>query len=120
MNYRISDRAKGLSPSLTLAIDSKAKAMKALKSRLLDLEREKQDAAVSAERKSMVSTGERSQKIRTYNYPQNRVTDHRINESFTLDQVMVGRLGLVVDAIEQFARSQRKSEMEQSSKSTAS
>jgi peptide chain release factor 1 len=66
-----------------------------------------------------VGSGDRSQRIRTYNFPQNRVTDHRINESFTLDQVMVGRLGLVIDAIEQHAREQRKTEMEQSAKPMA-
>ena len=59
-------------------LKNKAKAMTILRSRLLAAEREKQDAARSAARKSMVGSGDRSEKIRTYNYPQNRVTDHRI------------------------------------------
>jgi peptide chain release factor 1 len=63
-----------------------------------------------------VGSGDRSQRIRTYNFPQNRVTDHRINESFTLDQVMAGRLGLVIGAIEQHARQARKDAMERSAK----
>ena len=55
----------------------------------------------------------------TYNFPQNRLTDHRINESFTLDQVMAGRLGLVIDAIERHAREQRRSDMERSAKASS-
>ena len=62
-----------------------------------------------------MGSGDRSQRIRTYNFPQNRVTDHRINESFTLDQVMAGRLGLVLDAIEEHARQARRAEMERTS-----
>ena len=61
----------------------------------------------------------RSQRVRTYNFPQNRLTDHRINESFTLDQVMAGRLSLVIEATEQHARQQRKAAMEQSAKPLA-
>jgi peptide chain release factor 1 len=81
-------------------LKNKAKALKVLKSRLLDIEREKQDAAVSAERKSMVSTGERSQKIRTYNYPQNRVTDHRIRLTLNkLDRIIEGDLEELITAL---------------------
>jgi peptide chain release factor 1 len=81
-------------------LKNKAKAMKVLKSRLLDLEREKQDAAVSAERRGMVGTGERSQKVRTYNYPQNRVSDHRIKLTLNkLDRVIAGDLEELVTAL---------------------
>ncbi len=74
-------------------IKNRAKATKVLKSRLLDLEIRKQQAAIGAERRSMVGTGERSEKIRTYNYPQNRVTDHRIGLTlYKLDRIIEGAL----------------------------
>jgi peptide chain release factor 1 len=93
-----------------------AKALRVLKTRIYEYRRAIEHEKRSAERKTLVGSGDRSQRIRTYNFPQNRLTDHRINESFTLDQVMVGRLGLVIDAIEQHARELRRSEMERSSK----
>ena len=81
-------------------LKNKAKALKVLRSRLLDQERERQEAAQVAERRSMVSTGERSQKIRTYNYPQNRVTDHRIKLTLSkLDRVIEGDLGELITAL---------------------
>jgi peptide chain release factor 1 len=71
-----------------------------LRSRLYELELEKQQAAVGAERRSMVGTGDRSEKIRTYNFPQNRVTDHRIGLTLhQLDIVMDGRLDPIVEAL---------------------
>jgi peptide chain release factor 1 len=89
-------------------LKNKAKALKVLKSRLLDIEREKQEAALSAERRSMVSTGERSQKIRTYNYPQNRVTDHRIRLTLNkLDRIIEGDLDELVTAL----RTHRQAEL---------
>ena len=93
-----------------------AKALRVLKTRLYEYRRNIEHQKRSAERKTLVGSGDRSQRIRTYNFPQNRVTDHRINESFTLDQVMAGRLGLVLDAIEQHARQARKAAMEQTAK----
>ena len=81
-------------------LKNKAKAMKVLKARLFDIEREKQEAAVSAERRGMVGTGERSQKIRTYNYPQNRVSDHRIRLTLNkLDRIIGGDLDELVTAL---------------------
>src|SRR6059058_5202187 len=81
-------------------LKNKAKALKVLRSRLLDIEREKQDAALSAERRGMVGTGERSQKIRTYNYPQNRVSDHRIRLTLNkLDRVIEGDLDELITAL---------------------
>jgi peptide chain release factor 1 len=72
---------------------NKAKALQILSAKLLDIEREAQADAISSERRSMVGSGERSEKIRTYNYPQNRITDHRIQlPHHNLDQVMQGDL----------------------------
>jgi peptide chain release factor 1 len=88
-----------------------AKALRVLKTRLYEHERQIEHARRSSERKELVGSGDRSQRIRTYNYPQNRVTDHRINENFTLDQVMAGRLGLVIDALERHVRDARRREM---------
>ena len=93
-----------------------AKALRVLKTRIYEHRRQIEHDKRSAERKTLVGSGDRSQRIRTYNFPQNRLTDHRINESFTLDQVMAGRLVLVIEAIEQHARELRRSEMEGSAK----
>jgi peptide chain release factor 1 len=82
-------------------IKNKAKALKILRSRLLEIEREKADAALAAERRGMVSTGERSMKVRTYNYPQNRVTDHRIKLTLNkLDRIVSGDLAEVISALQ--------------------
>ena len=77
-----------------------AKAMKILKSRLFDIEQEKRDAAERATRKAMVGSGDRSEKIRTYNFPQNRMTDHRIGLTLhQLDAVMEGKIEEVISAL---------------------
>jgi peptide chain release factor 1 len=80
---------------------NRAKAMAVLRTRLYDLERQKQDAARAAERRGQVGTGDRSERIRTYNFPQGRVSDHRINLTlYKLPQVMEGEaLGELVDAL---------------------
>jgi peptide chain release factor 1 len=91
-------------------IKNRAKAERVLRSRLYELELEKQQAELGAERRSMVGTGDRSEKIRTYNFPQNRVTDHRIN--FTLHQldiVMDGKLDPIIDALVTHYRNQQQS-----------
>ena len=81
-------------------IKNRAKALRVLRSRLLDMEREKQAQALAQERRSMVGTGDRSEKIRTYNFPQNRLTDHRIGLTIhQLDSIMDGRLAPVIDAL---------------------
>jgi peptide chain release factor 1 len=81
-------------------IKNRAKAMRVLRSRLYEIELEKQQAEVGAERRSMVGTGDRSEKIRTYNFPQNRLTDHRIGLTLhQLDLVMDGRLEQIIDAL---------------------
>src|SRR6266568_1071023 len=96
-------------------IKNRAKGMRVLRSRLLDMEREKQAQALAQERRSMVGTGDRSEKIRTYNFPQNRVTDHRIGLTLhQLDLVMEGRLQPIVDAlIAHFQSEQLKAETNQ-------
>src|SRR5437868_5950866 len=77
-----------------------AKAMRVLRSRLYEIEREKQQKALSDERRSMVGTGERSEKIRTYNYKENRVSDHRINLTLhRLDAIMEGDLSQILEPL---------------------
>ena len=81
-------------------LKNKAKAMEILKTKLYDLELRKQEETLGNERRSKVGTGDRSEKIRTYNYPQNRVTDHRISFSLMeLDRVMVGGLEPIIQAL---------------------
>jgi peptide chain release factor 1 len=83
-------------------IKNRAKAERVLRSRLYEMELEKQQAALGAERRGMVGSGDRSEKIRTYNFPQNRLTDHRIGLTLhQLDQVMDGRLDPIIDALTQ-------------------
>jgi peptide chain release factor 1 len=80
---------------------NKAHAMKLLKAKLFEMERERVDSARAAERKSMVGSGDRSERIRTYNFPQGRVTDHRINLTlYKLDKIIAGDdLGDIIDAL---------------------
>ena len=74
--------------------------MQVLKTRLYDIEAEKQRDAESAERKGMVGTGDRSERIRTYNFPQNRLTDHRINLTlYSLDRIIEGDMGPLLEAL---------------------
>ena len=76
---------------------NKAKAMKVLRSRLLDLETAEQQSRISEERKTMVGSGDRSERIRTYNFPQGRVTDHRIGLTlYKLEDLLQGNLNLVI------------------------
>jgi len=79
---------------------NKAKALKILRARLLDRAQAEQQAAISANRKAMVGSGDRSEKIRTYNFPQSRVTDHRVNVTLhQLDRVLDGDLEGIIDAL---------------------
>ena len=89
-------------------IKNREKGMRVLRSRIYELELEKQQAAIGAERKKMVGSGDRSEKIRTYNFPQNRVTDHRIGLTVhQLDQVIEGRLDAFIDGLTAFHNSER-------------
>ena len=79
---------------------NKDKAMRVLRSRILEMEMKKQTDAIAADRKSQVGTGDRSERIRTYNYPQGRVTDHRIGLTlYKLDSFLNGNLDEVIDAL---------------------
>ncbi|HEX9161942.1 MAG TPA: peptide chain release factor 1 [Thermoanaerobaculia bacterium] len=81
-------------------IKNRAKALKVLKARLYDIERQKRETELSATRKSMIGTGDRSEKIRTYNFPQDRVTDHRIGLTVhNLPSVMNGGLDVIIDPL---------------------
>ncbi len=79
---------------------NKAKALKVMKARIYDLEMRKQQESVSSQRRNMIRSGDRSEKIRTYNFPQGRVTDHRINLTlYRLEEVLHGSLDLLIDEI---------------------
>ncbi|MCX8029998.1 MAG: peptide chain release factor 1 [Thermodesulfovibrionales bacterium] len=81
-------------------IKNREKAMKVLRSRVLEIEREKKERERALDRKSQVGTGDRSERIRTYNYPQNRVTDHRIGLTLhKLEQVLEGELDEIIDPL---------------------
>ena len=81
-------------------LQNRAKAMLMLKTKLYAMEEEKRNAEVSGTRKAQVSTGDRSAKIRTYNFPQNRVTDHRIGLTlYSLDTFLDGEIGGMIDAL---------------------
>lgn len=81
---------------------NRAKAMSLLQSKILSIQRETQAAEQSATRKSLVGTGDRSERIRTYNFPQGRLTDHRINLTlYKLDEIMEGKIGDIVEALRQ-------------------
>ena len=81
---------------------NKDRAMQILRSKLYEAEQAKQAAAVAAERKSQIGSGDRSERVRTYNFPQNRVTDHRLtgdNKNFNIAAIMNGNLDPLIDAL---------------------
>jgi peptide chain release factor 1 len=88
-------------------------AMSVLRARLFDLERQKMDDERAADRKSQVGSGDRSERIRTYNFPQGRMTDHRINLTlYKLDQVIGGDLDDIIDALTAEDQAMKLAEME--------
>ena len=94
---------------------NKAKALKVLKARLFDLETRKQQESLSSQRRNMIRSGDRSEKIRTYNFPQSRITDHRINLTlYRLDEVMNGDLDLLINEIQLADQNERLKEDETS------
>jgi peptide chain release factor 1 len=89
-------------------LKNRNKAMRTLRARIVEAERERQEAEIAQNRKSQVGTGERSEKIRTYNFPQNRVTDHRVGMTLhKLEQVLEGDLDELVQAL----KAQRQQEV---------
>ena len=93
---------------------NRQKALTVLRSRLLDAERRKQEESIGEERRSQVGTGERAEKIRTYNYPQDRITDHRIGQNFhNLPGSMEGNIDDIIDALTAYFRLQSVSGTEQ-------
>ncbi|MBI2684217.1 MAG: peptide chain release factor 1, partial [Actinobacteria bacterium] len=89
-------------------LQNREKAMRVLRARLYDRARAEQEAKLRQARRSHVGSGDRSEKIRTYNYPQNRVTDHRVNVNVSLrEEVLQGRLGTLTDALQSDERRRR-------------
>jgi len=87
---------------------NRAKAWRILRSRIYEYYEGKKRAERDWQRKIMIGSGDRSQKIRTYNYPQNRLTDHRINLSlYNLDKIMGGDMGELIAALKDYDREQR-------------
>ena len=86
---------------------NRAQALRILRTRVLDAEKQRLHAERAAERKSQVGTGDRSDRIRTYNYPQNRCSDHRLGENFSLETVLGGRLMPILEALEDRDREDR-------------
>ena len=92
---------------------NKELAMQVLRSRLYEMERARVDDARAAERKSQVGSGDRSERIRTYNFPQGRITDHRINLTlYALQQIMAGDLGEILNALSAHDQAEKLAEME--------
>src|SRR5688572_17041591 len=92
---------------------NKAKALKVLRARLYDQERSRKDAERASARKSQVGSGDRSERIRTYNFPQGRCTDHRINLTlYKLDRVMEGEMEEIIDALIAHDQAERLSEIQ--------
>jgi peptide chain release factor 1 len=92
---------------------NRAIAMQVLRARLYEMERDRQANERAAERKSQVGSGDRSERIRTYNFPQGRLTDHRINLTlYSLSQIMAGDLDAVVNALVAHDQAEKLAEME--------
>ena len=97
-------------------IKNRAKAMKVLRARLYEIEMQKQQDAIAKERRGQVGTGERSEKIRTYNFPQSRITDHRINfTTHRLHDVLAGELGEMIDEVTSYYNAEKLKQVTMSS-----
>lgn len=85
-----------------------AKALRVLKTRLYEAHREAEQRKRSDERRTKIGSGDRSERIRTYNFPQNRLTDHRINQNFNLENIITGNLDPVLDALTEYERQEQR------------
>lgn len=90
---------------------NRKEAMRILKSRLWQREQDKAQSERAEQRRTMLGSGDRSQRIRTYNYPQNRVTDHRISQNFSLELIIQGRLDAMIHALKEFDREERLAQL---------
>ncbi|MEM6365499.1 MAG: peptide chain release factor-like protein, partial [Planctomycetota bacterium] len=89
-----------------------AKALRVLKARIYEKKREEEEAKQAEQRKGLIGSGDRSQRIRTYNFPQNRLTDHRINLTiYKLDQILAGDVAPVTEALIEYDRDQLRGDM---------
>ncbi len=86
---------------------NRARAMRVIRSRLFEMERNRLHEERAAERRTQVGSGDRSERIRTYNFPQNRCSDHRLGQNFSLESVMAGRMGPILEALEAQDREER-------------
>ena len=94
-------------------IKNREKAMKILRARVYDKIQQEAQSEYDSSRKSAVGTGDRSERIRTYNFPQNRVTDHRIGLTIQkLDQILAGKLDEIIDALIMYDQTQKLEEMQ--------
>ncbi len=90
---------------------NKAKAMKVMRARLLDVARQEQEAELASSRRSQVRTGDRSEKVRTYNFPQGRVTDHRVGLTlYKIDQIMEGGIEEIIQSLAEAERAEKMAE----------
>ena len=95
-------------------LKNKEKALKILKARVLDQMIQKQQSEIAADRKSQVGSGDRSERIRTYNYPQGRITDHRINKTiYKLDAFMDGEIHELIDALRTSEQAEKLKEIQE-------
>lgn len=92
-------------------LKNKQKALRVLRARLFEAERERLDRERAATRRGLVGSGDRSQRVRTYNFPQNRVSDHRLDHNHNLEQVIAGRLGPVLEGLVALDREQRLAQL---------